>query len=142
MKTMANFFPHCAKFEQECTYTKTVFIVSDFRHVQDGNCVCSWQLRLVFLPGKVWKGDFLERITLGVFSWNVCLQEQKVGKWHAITCLANDQSSTEQYTTFWITRNYIDNKQWETKATRFVAETASFRKEHSSILAYFYEKLI
>lgn len=80
MKMMGNFSPHCVKSGQDCTYTTTVCIVSDFKHVQECKYVCSWPLGLVFLADKVRKGDFLERITLGVFSWNVCLQEQKAAE--------------------------------------------------------------
>lgn len=94
------------------------FIVSDIKHVQECKYVCSWQLGLVFLAGKVWKGDFLDRITLVVSSWNVCLQEQKAGEWHAVTCLVNNQSFTEQYTTDWITRNHKENKQGEAKSNQ------------------------
>lgn len=140
MKRMGN-ISH-VKSGQDCTYTMTVFIASDFKHVQEGKYVCSWQSGLVFPAGEVWKGDFLETISLGFFSWNVCLQEQKVAEWHAVTCLVNDQSTTVQFMTVWITRNYIDNKQWEAKAISFVAETASFRKEYSSTLACFCEKLV
>lgn len=94
------------------------FIVSDFKHVQECKYVCSWQLGLVFLPGKVWKGDFLDRITLAVSSLNVCLQEQKVAEWRAVTCLVNNPSFTEQYTTDWITRSHKENKQREAKSNQ------------------------
>lgn len=95
---MGKFSSHCVKSGQDCTYTMTVSLVSDFKRVQEGKYVCSCQLGVVFFAGEAWHCDFLERITLGVFSWNVCLQEQRVAEWHADICLVNDQSSTEQYT--------------------------------------------
>lgn len=94
------------------------FIESDYKHIQECKYVCLWQLGPVFLAGEVWKGDFLDRITLVVSCWNVCLQEQKVAEWRAVTCLVNNQSSTQQYTTDWITRNHKENKQWEAKSNQ------------------------
>lgn len=117
------------------------FIVSDVKHVQECNYVCSWQLGLVFLAGKVWRSDFLDRITLAVSCWNVRLQEQKVAEWHAVTCLVTNlpQSNIPLSESPEITKKISSKKQ---KATSFVAESVSFTKEQSSLFAYFPKKLI
>lgn len=118
IKNMTVSFPHCVKSGQDYTYAMSAFIVSDFERVQECKYVCSWQLGLVFLAGEVWQGDFLDRITLAVSCWNVCLQEQKMAEWHAVTCLVNNQPSTEQYSTDWITRNHKENNQWEARSSQ------------------------
>lgn len=100
------------------------FIGSDFKHVQECKYICSWQLGPVLLAGEVWKGDFLDWITLVVSWWNVCLQEQKVAEWRAVTCLvtinpSHSNTNTPLTESLEITKKISSGKQ---KAISFVAD--------------------
>lgn len=88
------FFPHCVKPRQDCTWTPTVLIVSGFKHVQE----C-----LLMATGPIFLAGLKKSFSKKNCSWGFfleCTWEQKASEWHAVTCLflLVLQSFIEKYT--------------------------------------------